>query len=164
MGSGKSTFGRELASKFRLPFIDLDDYVSQIAKMRVPEIFETLGEAHFRQMESHALRCVSSEVSAGFIATGGGTPCYYDNLLFMRQNGVTIYLQLPFEELVNRLNSDSTNRPLLAGQEREERKKTIRTLFDERVPFYQQADLIIDPRELSARDLLQKIEESWEKC
>ncbi|HQB87139.1 MAG TPA: shikimate kinase, partial [Bacteroidales bacterium] len=91
MGSGKTTTGKKLASRLSWKFIDLDEFIEEDKGMPVAEIFETQGEDWFRTVEAEALRTVTKAGNT-VISTGGGTPCFYENMEFMLQNGLTVYL------------------------------------------------------------------------
>ena len=93
MGSGKSTFGKKLSKEISLPFIDLDKEIEKKAKCSISEIFKYLGEESFRNMESELLK--SFEHLEGFVmATGGGTPCFFNNIEYINSTGTSIYIQL----------------------------------------------------------------------
>ncbi len=142
MGSGKSTIGRMLAAPLGLPYIDLDHYLEQLQGQSIPALFEALGEAAFRELERDALHALSQGRSS-VIATGGGTPCHFDNMAFMKTNGKTLYLKASPEELAMRLKPELGNRPLLNGQTRETLPGFIAELLAKRSPFYDQADIVV---------------------
>lgn len=144
MGSGKSSIGKSLAQKLNCPFTDLDSAIEESTEQTVPLIFEEQGEDAFREIESSALHTILFE-REGILATGGGTPCFYDNMLLMKESGLTIYLEASPDVLVNRILSDKLNsRPLLEGLEEDELLKSISNLIEKRSPFYQQASLIVN--------------------
>ncbi len=143
MGSGKSTTGRKLASCLKWSFIDLDKRIEENAGMKIPDIFSQLGESRFREFESVELRKMSSETRT-VISTGGGTPCFGNNLEFMLENGLVIYLRLTPEQLENRLSGSSTIRPLLRNVEKNDLGKYIREKLNEREKWYQQADFTVN--------------------
>ncbi|MCB0640288.1 MAG: shikimate kinase, partial [Phaeodactylibacter sp.] len=116
MGSGKSAVGKQLSQALSLPFQDLDTYLEAAVGRSISQIFEEAGEAVFRQMEQFYLRRVLQEYPDLILATGGGTPCFFDNMVQMRQASTCIYLQTPVDQLVQRLWQETEHRPLLNGK------------------------------------------------
>lgn len=143
MGSGKTTTGKKLASRLNWEFIDLDEFIEEDKGMPVAEIFETQGEDWFRTVEAEALRTVAKADNT-VISTGGGTPCFYENMEFMLQNGLTVYLRMTPESLARRLARSSAGRPLLKGIDKEELETYIRTKLAEREPWYSMAEIKTD--------------------
>jgi shikimate kinase len=114
MGSGKTFHGKALSRIVELPFVDLDEEIESIAEMPVAAIFATYGEAHFRALEREALHAQLNQTKPRVIACGGGTPCHYDNMERMNQQGITIYLETPPSLLAERLLAGGLeSRPLL---------------------------------------------------
>ena len=130
MGSGKSTVGRALATSLGLPFFDLDTEMEQSTGKSVQAIFEEQGERSFRQLETDALRSISS--TSAVIATGGG--CFLFNRDWMLKNGTVVHLEVPFSILAERIAADPS-RPLWKNAER---------LFHERSDHYRKAHIIVD--------------------
>lgn len=144
MGSGKSTFGRQLAKDLGYAFIDLDTYIEEIAGESVAEVFEHLGEEHFRQLEKQAIDDLSAQVHA-VIATGGGAPCFYDNMDRMNAAGKTVYLKLAPELLAQRLKGDTVNvRPLVLGKKDDELVSFISDKLNVREVFYGKAHFTVN--------------------
>ncbi len=153
MGCGKSTWGRKLARISKLPFIDLDEKIVEETGMSIGSYFAEYGEAAFRQVESDVLKSVSSS-EAAVISTGGGAPCYYDNMEWMNQTGITVYLELPAGVLLSRLvGKEGTKRPLLAGKTNDEILSFIEDKLAERKPFYEQAEVVVDAMRSSPQKL-----------
>ena len=140
MGAGKSVIGKNLAEKLKCTFLDLDKHIEEVANKSITEIFTEEGEAAFRQMEFTLLREFKTEPSV--IATGGGLPCFNDNLQWMNQHGITVFLDVPVASLVKRLSKEKHLRPLLAGREGSDLLKFIDEKLAERRPFYEQAQFI----------------------
>ncbi|MGI4740939.1 MAG: shikimate kinase [Janthinobacterium lividum] len=146
-GSGKTTIGRRLAAHFGWEFRDLDADIIGQAGQTVAEIFAAEGEAGFRRREAAALRAVAARPGPPLVlATGGGTPCFHDNLEILQQTGFTLWLEVPVPELVRRLARSHTTRPLLAATAPDETPE--KALFDRlnrtlaaRERFYAQARL-----------------------
>jgi len=112
MGSGKTTTGKKLASLLGWSFIDLDKVIEEKTGKTIAELFSYSGEDYFRDVESEALKGLQSEMNS-IISTGGGTPCYGDNMAFMLETGLTIYLKLTPAQLKSRLIESKTERPLI---------------------------------------------------
>lgn len=138
MGSGKSTVARTLATKMGYPALDLDEVIEIRAQQSIPDIFEKKGELYFRKAEREALHSVLTNADSVILATGGGTPCYYGNIDFMNEKGVTVFLRASVPTLKERLRH-SSNRPLLAEQTEEEQAEFIAKHLFERNTFYQRA-------------------------
>jgi shikimate kinase len=112
MGSGKTTTGRKLAELLGWTFTDLDRSIEEHTGLTIPEIFSRHGETFFREVESGVLRSLRS-LTNGVISTGGGTPCYGDNMDYMLETGLTIYLKLTPGQLKSRLSGTNGERPLI---------------------------------------------------
>lgn len=143
MGSGKSTAGKRIASLLRWKFTDIDKLVEKNEGMTIPEIFSSAGEERFRMAEGEALKEVSHRTRT-VVACGGGTPCSEENMMIMKSTGVTVYLRLPVETLVSRLNHSGNRRPLLREARDSELHAMVQELLDKRSSWYEQADLVID--------------------
>jgi shikimate kinase len=143
-GAGKSTFGKTLARRLLLDFFDLDHIISDHQKLTIGEIFEKKGEDRFREIEHDALKSITAVHENFFLATGGGTPCFFDNMKYMNQKGITIFLNTSITTIVERV-SRNDKRPLLKNQNPEEK---IKTLYNLRLPYYQKAHFVIDESQL----------------
>jgi len=142
MGSGKSTIGRKVAALMGMNFIDLDKYIEERNFKSVPDIFAQDGETTFREKERQALREVA-QFEDIIIGTGGGAPCFFDNMQRMNEAGITIYLAPDNEILACRLLKSKTERPLIAGKNKEELMLFIETALAKRAPFYEQSKIVI---------------------
>ena len=98
MGSGKSFWGRSLGHKLGLQFFDLDELVKESAGKAIPEIFAQEGEEKFRLMEKDNLHLITESHESFVMACGGGTPCYFNNIDYMNQSGITVWINTPMEE------------------------------------------------------------------
>jgi len=137
-------------------FIDLDEVIEKNEGASIAEIFSLRGEEYFRDKESMSLK-LFSETKNAIIATGGGTPCFRDNMKWMNEHGLTVYLNLSPEILFQRLKPEVDHRPLLSGKSDEELLLFIQTKLQERNPFYSQSHLIVNANEISAVVLQEKI-------
>lgn len=151
-GSGKSTIGRKLAEQLHLSFIDLDDEIEKKEGSSVQEIFKKHGEDYFRELERQALLNVVTVNTSAVISTGGGTPCFFDNLTVIKSNGISVFIDTSPAELLKRLNtSEQDKRPKLSDVR--ELSVTLNNLREERLPFYESADIRWDGRQ-NVEDLI----------
>lgn len=139
MGSGKSTFGKKLAESLEWPFFDLDIVIEQKEGKSISELFRTIGETHFREIESKTLRDFAHHKFPFVLATGGGTPCFHHNMEWMNQNGLTLFLDIPISELLDRLIGSDSQRPIIQGMNPEKIKEEITNLHSKRRVFYLKA-------------------------
>ncbi|MBX2926676.1 MAG: shikimate kinase [Saprospiraceae bacterium] len=147
MGTGKTYTGRRLAAVLGFAFLDLDEAIATEQGCSVAEIFQTEGEARFRELEKRALRATET-LGRTVIACGGGTPCYEDNMQWMNEQGVTVWLKVPAEELYRRLTAHPEQRPLLAGLQSEaEWMQFLQQKLSGREPWYRQAQITVERRE-----------------
>lgn len=142
MGCGKSTIGRKVAEKLGISFVDLDKYIEERYFKSVPVIFAEEGEERFREKERISLLEVSQFENV-VVGTGGGAPCFFDNMEVMNNNGVTVYIAPDTDVLAARLLKSKTERPLIVGKSREELILFINNALVIRVPFYEKAKIII---------------------
>lgn len=144
MGSGKTAMGKLLAKRLGLTFIDLDNYIENKFRCTIAEIFQQDGEAGFREIEKQCLHEVA-EIEDVVIATGGGAPCFFDNMDFMNRCGETIYIKLTPEHLAKRLSSSKSGvRPLLQDKSGDDLLQHITQTLKNREPFYMQSKHIIE--------------------
>ncbi|HEX7366850.1 MAG TPA: shikimate kinase [Pelobium sp.] len=156
MGCGKSKLGKAVASKLQLPFLDLDDLVEAKNQMSIPEMFSAFGEQGFRELEKQTLQ-EAAIANDAIIATGGGAPCFFDNMEWMNNNGLTIFIDTPVKVLADRLINARVERPLVKGKSYEELVDFIEMKLQERRPFYKQAQIILKGVDLSADDLIEAL-------
>ena len=142
MGSGKTTLGKALAKAMNKDFIDLDHYIEGRFHATVKQIFSEHGEDGFRDIERRMLQEVA-DFEDVIVACGGGTPCYFDNMEYMRTHGLTIYLTTPPERLALRLAlpGSRAKRPLIAGKSDEELLDFVNEALAKREPFYNKAQM-----------------------
>ena len=143
MGGGKATIGRGRARQLGLRFIDMDTEVERRAGMSVAEFFAAHGEAAFRREEREVLQGLTAERDA-VVATGGGVPCFFDNMEVMNAAGLTIYLKMGPEKLAARLEYGKAKRPLLRDKTQEELQAFIAENLVGREPFYARAKMVMD--------------------
>lgn len=161
MGSGKTTLGKKLAAKLQLQFIDLDEEIvtreksdirNQTSEISVGTLVEEYGITYFREIESETLKSI--DVTGKLISTGGGTPCFFNNMDWMKSKGTVVYIELDEKTIFNRLMQTNLNeRPLLKGLDEQALKDFIHRTLAERLPFYGQAHISFNPLKQSADDL-----------
>lgn len=154
MGSGKTTIGRKLAAKLNYNYIDLDDLIEERCKLSIENIFSRYDEEAFRKIEHEALNSTFS-LQETIIATGGGTPCFFDNIDQMNIYGISVYVKMHVNSLYDRLINSKRKRPLLKNKNPEEIKKHIIHQLAEREDFYNQANYFIKGESLDINELAQ---------
>jgi shikimate kinase len=153
MGSGKSTLGHEFARRIRCRFIDMDQQLERDHKLSIPEIFKQFGEEQFRKWETDLLHRISKDENL-VVATGGGLPCFQNNMELLNKSGITIYLKLSTDAIFDRLSRRRETRPLISNYNDDELKAYIQTSLSIREPFYLKAHHIADAGLISVQDLL----------
>lgn len=158
MGSGKTTLGKQLAIKLGYQFIDQDSMIEERFKMSVTEIFATYGETRFREAEHEVL--LSFENSNNLVvSTGGGAPCFYDNISIMNKLGFSIYLKTDPKTLAHRLKGSHNSRPLIDGKSEQELFDYVTNKLKERESFYNQATISIQSINLKVSDIIRVFNE-----
>ena len=145
MGAGKTTLGKAFARQMNIPFVDLDWYIEERFHKTVGELFTERGETGFRELERNMLHEVA-EFENVVISTGGGAPCFFDNMDFMNRTGKTVFLDVHPDVLFRRLRVAKQQRPILQGKEDDELKAFIVQAL-----FYHQAQYIFNADELEDR-------------
>ncbi|WP_430810581.1 MULTISPECIES: shikimate kinase [unclassified Carboxylicivirga] len=143
MGSGKSTLGRRLKSELHWDFIDLDDYFENRYQSSIKQYFADFGEEAFREAEQQILREVSVKGKV-VIATGGGTPCHFNNMELINSCGLSIYIKLSVDTLADRLSKARQVRPLIMGMSGAALKDYIHNTLMQRELYYNQASIVVD--------------------
>lgn len=161
MGSGKSTIGKLLATDLNFAFFDSDKVIEQESGQTIGEIFKTSGEDYFRKLEQSVLNNHLSRNGDAIIAVGGGMPCFFDNMAYMKKTGLTIYLKMSADAIFQRLKSLSPSarlqRPLLANKTDKELLTYIKDTLSKREMFYNQSELIILNEESDVHLTLERI-------
>lgn len=149
MGCGKTTLGTALAKELKMPYIDLDECIEQASGMTIPQIFDEMGEAHFRQIEAATLRNVAAMTDT-IVGCGGGTPCHCDNMTFMNQAGTTVWLTTSPKVLAARLllPDQKHKRPKISALPDEAVLPFVVRELQERTPFYAQAQVHFDATDI----------------
>jgi shikimate kinase len=149
MATGKSSVGKRLAAALHCDFVDMDALIEAEAGTTISEIFASQGEPAFRAMESRMVERMA-ERSGCIVATGGGVIVNPQNLENMKRSGIVITLTADIQTILRRSGNEDT-RPLLQTPDRQER---IRTLMEQRAPFYAQADIVLDTSSLNIDEVV----------
>lgn len=147
MACGKTTFGRALAHRTGLEFIDLDFYIEQRFRKSITDIFAEKGEGEFRRIEAAMLR-ETGEFENVVIACGGGTPCFHDNMDYMLSRGEVVWLEASPERITERLVINSARRPLMKGKTPEEIRAAVEEGLAKRTPYYSRANIRFNGEQL----------------
>ncbi|MGB3073971.1 MAG: shikimate kinase [Chitinophagales bacterium] len=156
MGSGKSTVGKQLAYLLQYDFIDLDEYLQKQEGATITQLFEEKGESYFREQESQYLKSFHASEKL-VLSTGGGAPCFFDNMKWMNENGTTVYLKAVPKLLADRLKKEKDHRPLLRGKSNDEVIDFINQKLGEREKFYLSAKIIVDAVSLNGKKLVHEL-------
>lgn len=152
-GAGKSTIGKQLANKLQYTFIDTDRYFEEKYRFSIFDFFEQIGEEMFRQLEHQLLNDLLSKKQC-VIATGGGTPCFFDNMEQIKRSSISVYIQLSPTSLYHRLQNSKRRRPLTKNLNSEELNRYIFQELSKREIFYKQADFIIKGENFDLNELI----------
>ena len=158
MGCGKTTIGKELAKKLKYEFIDLDEWIEKKSRSSIAKIFEKHGENYFRKKETDALK-KTSKLKKKVIATGGGAPCFNENMELMNKTGITVYIEMPAGALFHRLSNSKPNRPLIAGMLDSELMEFIMYTLPQREVFYSNARITVNGMKMDIKKLVGQIKE-----
>ncbi len=158
MGAGKSTIGKKLAHRLGLTFFDLDKLIEAKAGCSISDIFKFLGETTFRAMEQACLQSFQTK-DHFLLACGGGTPCFYDNLSFMKNQGLVVYVDLQESALFERLSKAKKIRPSIVGMDEKQLKEFISNQLQTRKSFYEQADLTMSGLSINVNVIVEQIEQ-----
>ena len=140
---GKTTVGRALAKELGCQFYDLDWYIEERFRKKVPVIFSEQGEEKFRDLERRMLHEVA-EFENVVVSCGGGTPCFFDNMEYMNQTATTVYMNASVDTILEHLRISKGVRPLLTGKSEEELRTFVTEQLATREPFYAQAHYTVN--------------------
>lgn len=150
-GSGKSTLGRHLATKLDSSFLDLDNLIEAKHAMNITDIFAIHGEQVFRQWETELLKETLTKEQTFILASGGGCPCFYENMKLINDSAISVYLDVPLDDITSRLYSSKIqNRPMFKGMNKEEIFSKLKDLKETRSFFYNQAKIKLSGGDFSA--------------
>jgi shikimate kinase len=158
-GSGKSTISKELSKLLNLKLIDTDDKIIEAEKTTIEQIFHDKGEAYFRKCEQNLLHQLVDQQNL-IISTGGGLPCFFDNMDLINKNGISVFLNVPTQSIADRLWSDENkNRPLIQGKTKEQLLEFLNLKLKERLPYYQKALIQLKGSTIKTSELIEKLKE-----
>ncbi len=152
MGCGKSYYGRIWAEAHGLCLYETDSMIEAAEGKTIAAIFEAEGESYFRQKEKEILWSLSGRDNI-IVSTGGGTPCFFDNIQWMNEHGTTIYLKASPQLLVQRLLTEKSKRPLIKNIPDNELEQFISERLMVRVPYYEQAAYVMHADEVTPLSL-----------
>ena len=158
MGAGKTTAARRLAQRLGWEVADTDDLFEAKYKISVCDFFNKYDEPLYRKLESEVLK-ETEKLENVVISTGGGTACYFDNMDWMNQHGLTVFLHISQKAVVDRLVHAKRKRPLAEGKSEEELAAFVEQHYTSRLPFYEQARITVKAEDLDLDSLMKQIEE-----
>lgn len=157
MGSGKSTLGKKLAKKLNLQFLDLDQLIEKQEHCSIADIFHKKGENYFRVLETAVLNHSITTNQNFVLSLGGGTPCFNNNIELINQSGKSIYLKYNAGILTSRLLTAKQQRPLIVGKNEKELKQFVLDLLNQREPFYNQCQFIIEGNNITTDAIVKNL-------
>ena len=157
MGSGKTYWGKLLSQKLNFPFFDLDEKIVENEGRQIIEIFNKEGEEYFRLLEKDVLHMLTENHETFIMACGGGTPCFYNNIDYLKKNGTVVWINCSTETLYNRLLKEKAERPLISNMPDDQLKSYIVKKYSSRKIYYQQANLILPDEGLTLEIIVSKI-------
>lgn len=156
MGCGKTHWGKQVSQKLQLPFFDLDALIEEREGKTITEIFAEMGEEYFRMLEKDVLYMVTESHPSFVMACGGGAPCFFNNIDYMKSRGTTVWINCSTDCLYSRLVSEKDKRPLIRSIPDDELKSYIIRKYSDRKIFYQQADVILAEDDVNLEALIEK--------
>ena len=157
MGSGKTTLGSKLSKLMGYRFVDTDNYIEEKYNTTISDLFGNKGELEFREIERKAINELIKEEKI-IISTGGGTPCFFNNMEKLNNNGITVYLKVDIKTIIQRVAISKKDRPLIAQKSNIELEDYIKDLLNKREKYYSKSNLTVEGISLRAEDLLLAIE------
>jgi shikimate kinase len=149
MGSGKTKLGREVAAQLGYEFIDLDEVFEEKYHISIADFFAKYNEETFRLLEHNLLMQTVARENC-VISTGGGTPCYFDNMDFITSNGISFYIRVSSQLLVRRLLNVRVKRPVLKDIPNDRMEDFVRNQVAEREKYYLRASFVVEGQDVSA--------------
>lgn len=157
MGCGKTHWAKELSKTLALPYFDLDEKIEEQTQKSIPQIFAEKGEEHFRKIEKEILYLITESHENFVMATGGGTPCFFNNIDYLKKSGTVVWINCSIDCLYHRLIKEKDQRPLISQIPDAKLKAYIVKKFSSRKIFYQQAHVIINEDEVNLNNLIERI-------
>ena len=157
MGAGKTTAARRLAQRMGWEVVDTDALFEEKYKISVNDFFNKYDEPLYRKLEAEVLKSTESLENV-VVSTGGGTACYFDNMEWMNQHGLTVFLRISEKAVVDRLLHAKRKRPLAIGKSETELTEFVANHYTARLPFYEQAKITVKAEDLDLGGLIRQIE------
>jgi shikimate kinase len=157
MGSGKTHWGKLLSAKLQLPFHDLDSLIVARENKSISELFAEKGEEYFRYLEKETLEEVTNDEDSFILSCGGGTPCFFNNIEFMKKSGKVLWLNTSVDVLKDRLLKERVSRPLIRDISDEELRRYIVRKLIERKMYYEQADAMVNEESVTLEELIRSL-------
>jgi shikimate kinase len=157
MGCGKTYWGKKLSEKLKMPFFDLDEKIAENEGKSIPEIFANEGEEYFRLLEKDVLHLLTESHETFVMATGGGTPCFFNNIDYLKKKGTVVWINCSTDCLYQRLLKEKSQRPLISKINDSELKSYIVRKYSSRKIFYQQANVILPEENIALDQLVNRI-------
>ena len=139
--SGKTTLGKKLAQQLDYAWVDLDDVIEEVEARCITSLFQEKGETYFREQEQKALHSVLSCKNT-VVSTGGGTPCFFNNMQVIKRQGLSIFLNPPLQAIAKRIQTEENKRPMFQNFSEMELNLQLTKLYKERITYYTQATWI----------------------
>ncbi len=158
MGTGKTTVGKIISNKLNFIFLDIDELIEKTTGMKISEIFKKFGEPRFRDIETEMVKVVTKK-RGQVISTGGGVVLREENLHHLKKSGIIFCLTASPNTIFERTKG-CKDRPLLQVDNPQDK---IKELMNERRPFYEKADIIIDTEGLSASEVAERVIKEYER-
>ena len=159
MGAGKTTSARRLAHRLGWEVADTDALFEEKYKISVNDFFNKYDEPLYRKLESEVLKATKS-LDHVVVSTGGGTACYFDNMEWMNQHGLTVFLRISPQAAVDRVIHSRHKRPLVEGKSEEELTEFVNQHYASRMVFYEQAKITVESENLDVEGMMNKIKEN----
>lgn len=156
MGCGKTHWGKQMSQKLQLPFFDLDSLIEEREGKSITEIFAEMGEEYFRMLEKDVLYMITESHPGFVMACGGGAPCFFNNIDYMKSRGTTVWINCSTDCLYSRLVHEKEKRPLIKNIPDKELRSYIIKKYSDRKIFYQQAQVILAEDDVNLEALIEK--------
>ncbi len=154
MGTGKTHWGRLLSQKLGLPFFDLDEQIVNSAEKSINEIFAEKGEEQFRLLEKETLYIINESHESFIMACGGGTPCYFNNIVYMKEAGMVVWINTSVPTIFERLLKEKEHRPLLRDLTDDQMRSFIAKKISDRRIYYEQAQVVLEEEDMNIDKLI----------
>lgn len=158
MGAGKTTAARRLAQRMGWEVVDTDALFEEKYKISVNDFFNKYDEPLYRKLESEVLKATES-LDHVVVSTGGGTACFFDNMDWMNQHGLTVFLRISPQVAVDRVIHSRHKRPLVEGKSEEELTEFVNQHYASRLPFYEQARITAKSEDFDIESLMEAIKD-----